>query len=185
MSSAVRAVVVLALAVALMACSGGGGQASAPTTTTTRPATTQPTPTTRSQEDEVKQAWDDYWAMMVRLGGAPDPGDAELPTRVVDPLLSFLKDDLGTRAAKGERVVIPPGAQYAHRFLSAAVSAGNATVAGCQLDDAVTVGQDGAVLDNAVLTKDLRATFVRQNGAWLVKQVEITAQTQGLVGCGS
>jgi hypothetical protein len=184
MSKAVRAAV---LAVVVLAgCSGGGGkQAVAPTTTTVAPSTTAATPTTQSQEAQVKQAWDDYWTMIVRLSGSPDGNDAELTTRAVDPLLSFLRDNFSTQAAKGERVVIPAGAKYAHQFVSTAISGETATVKGCQLDDAVTVGAANEVIDDSVLSKDIAATFILKNGNWLAEQVQITSQRQGLVGCGS
>jgi hypothetical protein len=133
----------------------------------------------------VKQAWDGYWAMIVRLASAPDPNDPELDRRTTEPLRSFLKDDFGTQATTGQRVVIPPGAKYAHQYLNASITGDKASVTGCQLDDSVTVGPSGEVVDDSVSTKGLVASFVLQNGTWLANEVRITDTRSGLVGCGS
>jgi hypothetical protein len=189
--SKVMCVAAVAVVAAMAGCSGGGAgtkQAASPTTTSTAPTTTSvasSTSTTLSQEDQVKAAWDGYWTMVVRLAGHPDPNDPELAVRAANPLLASLRDDFSTREAAGERVVVPPSTQYQHQFLSASITAYTAKVSGCQLDDSVTVGPSGEVLDDTVSTKDITATFIREGSNWLANDVQIVERAKGLVGCAS
>src|SRR3954468_6650886 len=91
---------VLVLGVLLAACSGGGGSAQAPSTTTTT-ATTAPTTSTTTVEDAVKEAYLAYWKMIDRLNESPNPNDPELSSRVLDPFLSEVRDELTSQASTG------------------------------------------------------------------------------------
>src|SRR3954453_20059538 len=89
-------------------CSSGGGGSAAKTTTTTATTSTTLAPTsTTTPEDAVKDAYLAYWKMIDRLFVSPDPGDSELAQRTIDPILSFLQDDLATRRSEGRTTRVP------------------------------------------------------------------------------
>ena len=181
-----RALAVGTVALALLAaCSSGGGSAAATTTTTSTTSTTLATTTTTRPEDAVRQAWDDYWAMVVRLGAKPDRNDPELAQRVTEPLLSTLRDDYSTRAAEGRYVEIPPGAKYAHRLDSVRITgAATAEADGCKIDDSISKGPSG-VTDDSVSTSNIVAVFVLDGAVWKAASVNFSNQTPGLSGCAN
>jgi hypothetical protein len=167
----------------LTACSGGGGSAGKTTTTsTTTTSTTLATTSTTNPEDAVKQAWNDYWAMVVRLGEHPDGADPELAQRAVDPLLASLKADYSTRASQGRFVVAGP--RYEHRFDSVTVDGNSAHAVGCKIDDSKLMDPSG-VIDDEVATYDIAASFVFDNGSWKASNVQFTNKTQGISGCAN
>jgi hypothetical protein len=165
------------------ACSGGGGTAATSTTTSSTTPTTAPTTTTTTPEDAVRNAWDGYWSMVVRLSGAPDGDDPELSQRVAEPLLSALRDDFTTQKSKGQTVVTRPGAQYAHRLDAVSISDGKATLTGCKIDDSTTLGPSGEVVDDSVATSNIAAVFILDGAAWKAMDVRFTGMTTGISGC--
>jgi hypothetical protein len=182
MSKAVRAAV---LAVVVLAgCSGGGGkQAVAPTTTTVAPSTSDATPTTQSQEAQVKQAYLDYWQMVDRLIATPNPSDPELQQRAVDPVLSSLRDDLTTRLSEGRTTRLPSNSRYSHFVGSTSTTGNQATVDDCFIDDRVQYASDGTVLNDRVSTVHATGHLVLDK-AWLVTDVRTERVGDASVGCG-
>jgi hypothetical protein len=183
---------VLTGALALSGCGGGGQTSAASSSSSSTPAissaespttVTIVTTTTVKPEDEVKAAYLAYWTMVERLLQTPDSNDPELPTRAVDPVLSFLSDDLADFVAEGHHVVFRAGGRYVHRFLSASVAGSLATVTGCQLDDSITETLAGDVIDDSISTSQIRATFVRDAGVWKASVVSLDSEVKGLVGC--
>ena len=174
---------------AVSACGGGSKGDSASTSSSSAPASsssstpTTVTTTTVKPEDEVKAAWDAYWKTVERLLQAPNPDDPELPSRAVDPVLSFLRDDLANFVAKRQHVVFRPGGKYVHRFISASIAGSSATVSGCQLDDSITETLSGEVVDDSISTRQIRATFHRDGGVWKASNVSFESEVEGLVGC--
>lgn len=175
-----------ALAVSLLAACSTGGDSAAPTTTTTTSttSTTVPTTPTTSAEDAVKQAYLDYWAMIDRLGAAPDPDDPELRSRAVDPVLSAVREDMSTRRAQGRTTRIPPNSKYVHRIQSVAVDGTTASVVDCFLDDRVQFASDGAVLNDNVSTTRSTGRLLLRDQAWLVSSVQNEKLGDGEVPCG-
>jgi hypothetical protein len=168
----------------LVACSGGSGSAAKTTTTSTTTSTSAPTTTaTTSPEDAVKAAYLDYWAMVDRLAAAPDPADAELELRTIDPLLESLRTDLSTRAQQGRTTRFPADpALNSHRVDHISIAAASASVDDCFVDGRIAVNPDGSVND-AVVTKRTSASLVRQGTAWKVSDVQFVDRTDGISGC--
>ncbi len=178
-----RGAALLALA-SMVGCGGGDGgsrsSTSPPPSVTTLPSTTT---TTLTPEEAVRAAWVNYWAMVDRLLGAPDPTDPELGLRAVEPLLGSLRDDLATRAAEGRHVVVAAGSAYAHRLDRVVVSGESATVGGCDLDDSTTLGPNGEVVDDSQETRTIAGIFVLIDGAWRASDVRFTNIKAGISNC--
>jgi len=121
--------------------------------------------------------------MIDRLLAAPNPDDPELPARTADPLLSAVKDDLGTRAALGHRVVIPTNGSYQHRLDSVKVSGTSASVRGCDLDDSTTIGPSGEMIDDSVVTRTVAGTFSYDGTTWRASDVRVVARANGITEC--
>jgi hypothetical protein len=183
MSKAVRAVVI-ALVFVVAGCAGGGGKdrATEPTTTSTVAPTTQPTPTTLSQEDQVKAAYLAYWQMVDRLIATPDAGDSEIEKRAVDPVLSSLRDDLQTREAQGRSTRAPSDSRYEHEIQRALLTDNEASIDDCFIDDRVQYSSDGAVLNDRVSTVHASAQLTFSDG-WKVSDVRTERIGDASVGC--
>jgi len=183
-----RGAALLLLAAATVGCGGSAGdsdgrRSTGPPPPTSTSTTVAPTTTTLTAEDAVKAAWNDYWRVVERLLQAPNPDDPDLPTVADEPLLSFVRDDLATRLAGRQHVVLRPDGKYVHRFVSASISDSSAAVRGCQLDDSITETLDGEIVDDSVATRQLSATFKFRAGAWRAVDVRVVSEIQGLVGC--
>ncbi|HEX4822378.1 MAG TPA: hypothetical protein VFV00_19375, partial [Acidimicrobiales bacterium] len=159
--------------VLLAACSGEGSGSAASSTTTSTTATTLAPTTTTSPQEAVKAAYLDYWRILDRLGTAPDPDDAALNTRAVDPVLSAVRDDLTTRPSEGRTTRIPDGAKYGHRTVAVELSSTGAVVSDCFVDDRVQVAADGSVLNDHISTVKARAQLVSRGTDWKVSDVQL------------
>jgi len=171
----------------LAACSDGGSGSAAKTTTTvsSTTSTTVAVTTTTTPEDAVRAAWTAYWAMIVRLAGAPDGTDPELAERAGEPLLSALRDDFTTQKSKGQRVIMSPGSRYDHRLDAVSVNGTSAVLAGCKIDDSTTIGPSGEVVDDSVITSNITASFVLDGSVWKAVDVKFTNPTPGISGCAN
>ncbi len=171
----------IVLVATLAACSGSGGGTAAPTTTTTAPTTTsEATTTTLSPEDQVKAAYLAYWQMVDRLSAAPNPDDPQLAQQAAEPLLSFLRDDLATRAAQGRTTRYPEDpALNSHQVHRVRVSERSAVVDDCFVDGRIAVRADGAT--NAdVVTKQTSATMILSANKWLASDVKFLNEQPGV-----
>lgn len=176
---------------AVSACGGGSKGDSASTSSSSAPASsssstpTTVTTTTVKPEDEVKAAYLAYWAAVDRVFAAPNPDDPELAQRAVDPLLASVKDQLSTKAAVGHRYVVGGGRPNEHRVSSVEIGSAAATVSDCWIDGTTEVDASGAVVDEAISTRQYRATLLGSRGNWRVSNIETVAVTEGVSGCAA
>jgi hypothetical protein len=171
--------------VVLTACSGGGGGSSeASSTSALGTTTTSAAPTTTTvPREQVRLAWDAYWAMKDRLLAAPDPDDPELVLRADEPLLSKLRDDLAQRKADGWVVVVPAGAVHEHSLEQIEVSGTEAVVRGCEHDDSVTLGPTGQKVSGSKVTRILVGTFTFDGSVWKATIMGVVSEDPGIVRC--
>lgn len=166
------------------ACSGGSGSGAKATTSTTT-STTVATTTTTSPDDAVKTAWLGYWAMIDRLAAAPDPDDAELAQRAIDPILTDVRNDMATRKTQGRSTRPPANSRYAHHVQQVTVAGESADVRDCFIDDRVQFGPDGSVLNDEVATVRSTGKLVQNGSQWFVSSVQNEEIGNGDVGCGA
>ena len=167
----------------LTACSGPD-KATAPTIASEATTTTARAPTTTApQDDQVRLAWDGYWAMSDRLLAAPDPDDPELAMRVGEPLLTDLRDDLRQRQVEGRVVVVPDGAVYEHALEHIEISGNEALVRGCEHDDSTTLDAQGETLTRGKFTRILVGSFARSGSAWLATDMGVVSEEPGIIAC--
>ena len=177
-----RGAALLALLLAV-GCSRGSGRplSSSPAPTTT--STLAPTTATLSPDEAVKAAYLAYWAMVDRIYVAPNPDDAEIERRAIDPLASMLRDELATAAAKGESFVVPPGRPNAHRLDSVVVTADVAVIQDCWLDGTIKLDRNGAAVDDGISTRTMRASAVRTDSEWRLDTLTQVSSRQGENAC--
>ena len=170
--------------VVLTACSGGGGSSEASSTSAPAATTTSTVATTTTvPRDQVRLAWDAFWAMKDRLLAAPNPDDPELFMRADEPLLSKLRDDLAQRKADGWTMVVPAGAAYGHALEQVEVTGNEAVVRGCEHDDSVTLGPTGQTVSGSKVTRILVGTFVFDGSVWKATDMGAVSQDAGIVRC--
>lgn len=177
-----------ATAVALVTvagCGGGGGEAAEPPSTvpTTEPA---PTTTVRSEEEAVLAAYQGYWDTWLAANDPPDPnypGLAEVRTTAV---LTQTQESIRNRAAVGQAIRLPEGAINRHDPVIVDFVGKTAEIRDCAVDGAVLVGaSDGFVLDDTIVTRQLRATLVHEDSRWRVSKVTTEAEWSGVDGCAA
>src|SRR4051812_21456496 len=172
--------------VLIAACSGGGsGSAASTSTTTSTTSTTVASTTTTTPAEAVKAAYLDYWRILDRLAAAPDPDDAALNSRAIDPVLSSVRDDLATRRAEGRTTRIPDGAKYGHHIVTIEVGTDGAVVSDCFVDDRVQYAADGTVTNDHVSTVKAQSQLVAQGADWKISDVQLQKVADGDAGCAS
>jgi hypothetical protein len=185
-----RALLAATVLAVLAACSGGGSTTASSTSSTSQSssssvATTTSTSSPATPEEAVKAAYLAYWKMVDRLVAAPNSNDSEIAEKAVDPALSNLRDTLSTDAAKGETRRIPVGGRYSHRLDSVSIANGSAEIVDCHVDDKVVYSASGVVLDDATSTGRLKASLVLAGDRWLVSNVQVLEQYDGIAGCAA
>ena len=174
---------------AVAACGGGGGKGDSASTSSTSAATaaastgsTTTTTTTLKPEDEVKAAYLAYWAIVDRAFASPGtPNDLEAIAD--EPLLSFVRDNLGTKAALGHSYERPPARPNSHRIDGVQVSGNSATIDDCYVDGSVEYDASGAIVDDGITTRQATASLTRTGSAWRVDGLEFPINTSGVSGC--
>jgi hypothetical protein len=167
----------------LAAGCGGGDDDSSPDTSRRAPDSSSSTapPTTRSAESEVEEAYLAYWAMTERLLEAPNPDDPEIAQRATGPVRGQLIDSLTTLRAQDHAV--RSGPDYAHSLLSIDVEGDTSLVRDCAVDDAAVVDVlSGETIDERLVTVLLETTL-RQEGGWLVAEVDQQDSWEGKTTC--
>jgi hypothetical protein len=170
--------------VVLTACGGGGGSSEASSTSAPAATTTSTVATTTTvPRDQVRLAWDAFWAMKDRLLAAPNPDDPELVMRADEPLLTKLRDDLAQRKADGWVVAVPAGAAYEHALEQVEVSGNEAVVRGCEHDESVTLGPTGQKVSGSKVTRILVGTFTFDGSVWKATIMGVVSEDPGIVRC--
>jgi hypothetical protein len=123
--------------------------------------------------------------MIDRLIAAPDPDDPELAQRAIDPVLSDVRSDMGTRKAQGRTTRPPANSKYLHHIQQVSISGASSTVVDCFVDDRIQYGPDGTVLNDNVSTARSTGVLVQVGVNWIVSQVHNEKIGEGDVGCAA
>jgi hypothetical protein len=171
-----------ALLVSAMACSSSSTP-NAGSTGSTHAATTSSGPSTTTDPKAAAQAaLDAYWVMLKRLYAEPNPNDAEISERAVDPSASTIRDQLSTRQKEGVTAHYD-GVPYTVTTSITGVDDHVATFAGCIVDGAKLVNASGEVVDDKVSTSRVTGLLVLDGGAWKVSRFDVIKKADGEVSC--
>jgi hypothetical protein len=171
--------------VGLLAAGCGGGDDDSQPSTTRRAAssTTVSTPTTRTPESEVEDAYSAYSEMFTRLLAAPDPDDPEIQRRTAGAAAASLTDNLTTLRALGRAVRF--GENYRYELLSVDITGDEAVARECVVDDATVVEvATGEPVDPAPVATVLnRVTLQFDRRAWRVSGIDQENGWEGIGEC--
>jgi hypothetical protein len=137
-------------------------------------------------EADVEAAYRAYLAMHVRLEGAPDPDDPEIPQRATGRTLARLKTVLADDVASGR--VIRVGPAWSQTILSIDVDGDQATLRACYVDESgVFDAATGAILEPTRVSTSIDTTLLeRDGGVWRVSYRQPPAadeQWEGVTTC--
>jgi hypothetical protein len=170
------------------ACSPGDStEADDPPSTHATTTTAEPTTTTLSTQDEVKQAYEEFVAMVARVVTTTvDPNDPELAMRMIDPALSDLRTQLSTWQAEGQVWVQGGLTRHDVESIDIAKDGLSAVVTDCVVanDALVAVGSADPPLPPPQ-TQRGTVTLVNHAGTWLVSDADPGEHWEGVVRCAA
>jgi hypothetical protein len=178
-----RAVRTALAALALASC-GGEDSPDARETTTTTAASSWSTSTTLSPEAEVEAAYHEVEALLAELGQYPDPDDPRLPTLVLEPELSEIRESLAQAAAANHTYEL--GEESSHRIVSTSVapSGDTAILIVCTVGADRLVDRDtGTVIAEGVATIKGEVSYRRHEGRWMLEDRRVLESWDGIVEC--
>ncbi|WP_334144742.1 hypothetical protein [Rhabdothermincola sp.] len=181
---------VLVLGVLFAGCGGGSeGEGSAPGVTPAPPPSstveqTSPTTQPRSDEEAILAAYQGYWDTWLAANDPPNPDHPGLARYYTGEALERARDSIQQNRIAGVLLRLPPGSVYRHEAVVTEIGEGRAAIRDCAVDDGLVLSvQDGAVLNNAVVTTHAEATLLHVDGLWKVDDVVVDARWEGVAGC--
>jgi hypothetical protein len=173
---------------AVAACGGDDepSEARGTTTTTAAPDTTAP-PTTLTQEQEVEAAFHEWIVVMNELTTTdPNPEDARLPSLVLEPQLTEIRDNLANLTATNQ--IYEPGPESTYEIIDTAVDASGVTASltVCSVGADTLVDRDtGDVVYEGIATLKNKVSYRLQNGRWMMEDYTNLRSWDGVTRCGT
>lgn len=192
------ATLVIALVLLAGACSGDDAASSPPdasadrssssSTTTTAPATSSTassSPATQSLDEEIVARYLGFWdARLSANAGTPDPDAAALRDFATGEQLDTVIAETQQRLDDGLalREADPPRSEHSVSVVS--TSADRAELQDCFVNDGVVYRTGtGEVIDGSVVTRNVTALMVFEQGAWKLERATVIQEWEGVAGC--
>ncbi len=180
----IQGVVAMMMLLAAWGCSSAPAPSSQSTgSVASTESSTFSTSTTLDPKAAAQASLDEYWAMVKRLNGAPNPDDPQISQLAVDPSASAIRALLTSRLSQGlvERY---DGVPYSVTATIGGVDAQVATFTGCIVDGALLVDSaTGQVQNDAVSTSSITGVLAMDNGSWKVSRYDVIKKVDGVVPC--
>ncbi len=174
------------MAVAVTSCAGSGRPTatSEPATETTAADTT---PATDDVEQQVLDAYQEFWRVWLRANNPPNPDDPDLARVATGAELTTIRQAIRRSAEQGTFTRLPPGSHYRHTPTVTSMDGPVAIVSDCSFDDAEIVDTStGRVLNGAIAIHRIDARLRLVGSAWRVEQVAITNRSDaGVEPCAA
>jgi hypothetical protein len=121
-----------------------------------------------ARSDEVEKAYLRYWEVLLEASNPPAPDDERLPSVAADPQL---RDD---RLMLEERAHADRSAtgDYQHDYSVTEVTSSEATLEDCLTAEISLTGPEGQITAVPPGPYAVRASLIRQDGAWRVAELE-------------
>jgi hypothetical protein len=123
-------------------------------------------------EEDVRQAYRDFLAMVARVSAAPDPSDPGLAEHATGDVRANLEQSLADDLARG--IVIRTGPEDEQTILSASVDGDAATLSVCYVGQSAEydAATGAALAPMQIVTTLDRVDMVRESGSWKVRFVD-------------
>jgi len=178
-----RPIVVLTVVAAASACAGHTSPTAAHATVGPATSVTAP-PTTADPKSEVLAAYQRFWQVWLEANDPPNPNDPRLAEVATGGELQTIRLSIGNAAFNGTYTRLPPHSRYSHRPSVVTLSRRDALVMDCEIDDSRIIERStGRVLNDDVVTEQLRSTAHLDGGVWRVSTVHQTRQWSGVRTC--
>ena len=184
-------VVATALGLALLAglggCKGDNGGESSETTTTAAPTTTEAPTTTLSGPEQdaaaVKAAVQRYYAAVLKAFDPPDPQNGELAASASGQALEDVKGLLSTYKTRGQYARRKSPGPYEVHLGVPEISANEALLTDCVIDDGATYDATGAIVDDTVVAARYRTVLARTATGWILREHKKLLESPDLTTC--
>jgi hypothetical protein len=176
---------VLILALLSAGCGRGSAGAPPPAATAEAQATVRESPQASSADEQaVLAAYQGYWQALLAANNPPDEFHPALRQYATGAALESVVNAARANRAARQAVRLPPDSVYAHRAEVVSIQGDTATVRDCAIDDGVVVNLDnGAVVNDEVMTRLATADLVREQGTWKVSYTKVEQTWKGVAGC--
>jgi hypothetical protein len=189
------ATLVIALVLFAAACSGDDAATSSPaaspdrsassSTTTTAPATPSTSTASQSVEEQIVARYLGFWdARLSANNGSPDPDAPALREFATGAQLETVIAETRQRLESGLALREAEPSLSEHSVSVVSNSADRAELQDCFVNDGViySVGT-GDVIDDSVVTRNVTALMVLEQGEWKLERATVIQEWEGVAGC--
>lgn len=193
------ATLIIALVLVATACSGDDAASSPPdasadrpsssSTTTTAPATSSTaslsSPATQSVDEEIVARYLGFWdARLSANSGTPDPDAAALRDFATGAQLETVIAETQQRLEGGLALREAEPSRSEHSVSVVSAGADRAELQDCFVNDGVVYRTGtGEVIDGSVVTRNVTALMVFEQGAWKLERATVIQEWEGVAGC--
>lgn len=192
------ATLLIALVLVATACSGDDAASSPPdasadrssssSTTTIAPATSSTASSssaTQSVDDEIVARYLGFWdARLAANSGTPDPDAAALRDFATGAQLDTVIAETQQRLDDGLALREADPSRSEHSVSVVSTSADRAELQDCFVNDGVVYrAGTGEVIDGSVVTRNVTALMVFEQGAWKLERATVIQEWEGVAGC--
>ena len=168
-------------------CSGGDGEdgdARSTTTTTDRRSTAE---TTVPPTDDERAAIDQYvgfWRARLEANAPPNPDHPSLAEFAVGAQLDNVINETRRRRDEGLAIRRPENSVSKHDVAVVSAAPDEITLQDCSVNDGVIYRvATGEVVNDDVVTQNIRATMRLVDGKWKLERAELVQEWPGVAGC--
>lgn len=188
---------VAAVALGLVACDNGDPSDALPTTTTERRSTASSSTTTASATDttapqngDEQQVIDQYlgfWEARFAANQEPvNPDHPSLREYATGAQLDNVIEETRRRRDEGLAFRWPEDSVHAHDVTVAESSPTEVILQDCSVNDGIIYRvATGEVVDDDVVTQNIRATMQLVEGVWKLARATLVQEWEGVAGCAS
>jgi hypothetical protein len=182
----------MALGLLVAGCGGGSrGEESVTTSTSTPPSVVEQVVTSSTssiqpsaEQDAILAAYKGYWDTWLAANDPPNPDHPDLERYATGSAYSRAVEATRKHRDLGQRFRLPEGARYSHNPIDVLVDGDRAEVRDCSVDDGLIVDSStGAVLNDAVNTRLIKAELVREGDQWKLHDAAVISEWEGVSGC--
>ena len=172
---------------ALVACSSGDDRNAAPTTISRDESKAASTTTTSagSVEDEIVARYQAFWEARFEANEAPpNPDHPGLREYATAGQLENVVTETTQRRDEGIALRHPENSIAERRVRVLSVDGDGATLQDCATNDGIVYRiKTGEVLDDSVVTRNVRATMRLVGGKWRLAEASVVQEWEGVAGC--
>lgn len=154
-------------------------------TTSSTSSTTETTEPPASTDEAIIERYLDFWdARLAANQNPPNPDDPALAEFATGAQLDVVRTETRQRLEDGVAIRKAEPSQERHDVRVVSSSEARAELQDCSVSDGVLYRVDtGEVIDDSVVTRNVSAVMVIEDGKWKLEQATVVQEWEGFGGC--